>query len=98
MWPPAQVDELAMTVEAQRRVFAQIVIDVLDFEFLAHVAAERSALGSRSLEPLERLGRFDDFLHLCFDAWEVSFGNRGRRMDVVIEAVISRRTESELRA
>src|SRR5205823_3088061 len=87
VWPTAEIDKFALAVEAQGRIFAEVIVDVFDLKLLRHVLAQSPALGRRPLEALERLRGFDDLLHLRFDLREVGFGDRRRRMDVVIEAM-----------
>ena len=96
--PAAQVDELALPVEAKVGVPAQHLVDVLDLEFLLQVGAQGPGLGGRALEPLERLGGGDGLLHLRLDPREVGLGDRGRRIDVVVEPVGQGRAEGELGA
>src|SRR5262249_49516898 len=50
----AQVDELALAIEAQARVLLEIVVNVLDLVFLFQVRAQSSCFGSWPLEALER--------------------------------------------
>ena len=45
MRPAAEVDELALAVEAQDAVLVQLVVDVLDLEGLAQVGDELAGLG-----------------------------------------------------
>ena len=99
----AQVDELALAVEAQRRILLQLVVDVLDLVAPGPgPGTSAAALGGRPLEALERLGLLDDLPHLLLDAREVLLADRGRRIDVVIEAVLEwpgrRRAERRGRA
>ena len=98
MRPTAQIDELALAIEAEGRVLLQVVVDVFDLELLLHVLHERPAFGNGTLEAFEWFRVFDDLPHLLLDAREVFFANRSRRMDVVIEAVFERRAERELHA
>ena len=94
----AQVDELALPVEAQGRILLQVVVDVLDLVALVQVRDQGAGLGGGPLEALERLGLLDDLAHLLLDAREILLADRRRRVDVVIEAVFEGRPEGELHA
>src|SRR5262249_53031815 len=91
--PAAQVDELALAVEAERRVLLQVVVDVLDLVALADVLDQLARLRGGALEALERLSVLDDLGHLLLDAREVVLADRGGRVDVVVEAVFEGRAE-----
>ena len=85
--PAAEVDELALAVEAEDAVLVQLVVDVLDLERLAQVLDELAGLGDGQAEPLERLGVLDDLGHLGLDRREVVLGERPvGEVDVVVEA------------
>ena len=95
----AEVDELALAVEAEDAVLVQLVVDVLDLERLAEVVDELAGLGDGQAEPLERLGLLDDLGHLGLDGREVVLGERAvGEVDVVIEAGGGGRAEGELDA
>ena len=51
----AQVDELALAVEAERGILLQIVVDVFDLVLLGQILDESAGLGGRPFKPLERL-------------------------------------------
>src|SRR5579884_2521754 len=96
--PAAKVDELALTVEAERRILLQVVVDVLDLVFLAQILDQLTSLGRRPLEAFERLGFLDDLAHLLLDAWEVLLADRSRAVDVIVKAVLQRGPEGQLSA
>src|SRR5262249_8522806 len=83
----AEVEELALAVEAQGRILFQVVVDVLDLVTLAHVLAESAGLGGRPLETLERLRLGHDLAPLLLDAGKILLADGGRRVDVVVEAI-----------
>ena len=95
----AQVDELSLAVEAKRFIFLRkVFIDVFDLVLLAQILHQGTSFRGRTLKALERLRLLDDLAHLLFNAREILFADRRRRVDVVVEAVLQRRTEGELRA
>ena len=94
----AQVDELALAVETDRRIFLQFLVDVFHLQRLIQVGDELPAVGDASLESLERLGRGDDLFHFGFDLGEVFLLDRSGRVDVVVKAVVGGRAERELSA
>ena len=72
--PAAQVDELALAIEAQDAELVQLFVDVLDLERLAQVGDELACLRDRQGEPFERLGILPDPGHLGLDGGEVVLG------------------------
>src|SRR5207302_6046655 len=92
----AQVDELALTIEAEAGVLLQIVVDVLDLVALGQVGDQRPRLAGRPLEALERLRFLDEAAHLFFDAREVFFLDGGSGVDIVVEAILDGRPERQL--
>ena len=93
----AEVDELALAVEAEDAVLVQLVVDVLDLVALAEVLAELAGVGDGQGEPLEGLGLLDDPGHLGLDGREVVLreGVVAGQVDVVIEAGGGGRPEGE---
>ncbi len=69
----AEVDELALAIEAQHAVLVQLFVDMLDLEGLPQVGDELAGLVDRQREPLERLGVLEDPGHLGLDGREVVF-------------------------
>ena len=53
----AEVDELALAVEAEDAVLVEFVVDVLDFERLAEILDKLAGLAGGQAETLEGLGR-----------------------------------------
>ncbi len=92
----AEVDELALAVEAEDAVLVQLVVDVLDLERLAEVGDELPGLGDRQGEPLERLGVAGDLRHLGLDGGEVVLGEvPAGDHDIIIEAIGGGRPERQ---
>ena len=95
----AEVDELALAVEAEDAVLVQLVVDVLDLEPWPRSSTNWRASGDGQAEPLERLGVLDDPGHLGLDRREVVLGEGPvGQVDVVVEAVGRGRAEGEPRA
>ncbi len=83
----AQVDELALAIEAERILLAEFLVDVLDLELLPHPLHQGTGFRRDPFEALERLGRLDDLAHLLLDAREIFLADRGGGIYVVVEAV-----------
>src|SRR4051794_31724489 len=81
-----EIDELALAVEAERLLFREAGLNVLDLELLLQLAAQLDRFLARHIKPLKPLVGFDDLLHLRFDPREVLFRKRVRQMEVVVEA------------
>jgi len=94
----AQVDELALAVEAQAGILLEVVVDVLDLVSLIEVLDQAARLRGGPLEALEGLGGGDDLAHLLLDAREVLLAQRRVAVDVVIEAVLDGGAEGQLDA
>ena len=93
---PAEVDELALAVEAEDAELVQLVVDVLDLERLAQVGDELAGLVDGQAEPLERLGVLEDPGHLGLDGREVILREVAAvDLDVVIEPLGRRRPERQ---
>ena len=93
--PAAEVDELALPVEAQGGVVGETSGNVLGLEFLVEIADELHRFVARENEPLERFRLLDDGLHLGLDAGEVLLADRLLQVEVVIEPVAGGRSERE---
>ena len=94
----AQIDELSLPIERERRLVGQPCLDMLDLERLRQVAADLDRLGPRHLDPLELFVFFDDFGHFGLDLGEVLFAQFVRQIEVVIKAVVDRGAKGQLHA
>ena len=84
----AEVDELALAVEAEDAELVQLVVDVLDLERLAQVGDELAGLVDGQGEALERLGLLEDPGHLGLDGRKVILREATAvDLDVVVEAL-----------
>ena len=91
----AEIDEFALSVKAEFTVLGQAGFDVFALEFLLEVAAELQSLFAVHVEAFERLGFFDDLLHLSFDLREVFLADRSFQIEVVVKACAGRRAERQ---
>src|SRR5690554_4657295 len=82
MRPPAEIDELALAIETERRVILQPAADVLDLELLLQSVAEGNRFVARQAEPLERLSSVDDLLHFGLDRSEIFFADRPGQIEI----------------
>ena len=98
MRPAAEIDELPLPVEGQRRVAGQAGFDVLGLQGLVQAADDLQRLLPRHLHPLEGLVGLDDPPHLGLDQRQILVGDRPARPHVVIEAMAHRGAEGELHA
>src|SRR5579871_3766808 len=93
--PPAQVNELALAIEAQGWILFQITVDVFDLVPLAQIADQFECFAGGALKALKRLGILDNLAHLLLDAWKILLADRSGRVDVVIEPIFQRRTKRQ---
>jgi hypothetical protein len=94
----AEVDELALAIERQRRVGGESRLDVLGLEGLVEAADEVGRLRPGHLHPLEGLVGLDDPPHLGLDRRQVLVGDRPRCPHVVVEPLPDRGAEGEFDA
>jgi len=93
VWAAAQVDEVALLVEADGVVFDGLEqLDLVDLLCLAHAA---DGLVSGQLDPLERQVLGDDRAHLVLDARQVIGADGLGQLEVVVEAVVDGRADGE---
>src|SRR5215203_2244666 len=104
MRPLAQVDERAVLVEGGRRGLGagcgrlrREVVQDLDLERLALRLLERAALREGDLGAHEGMIRLDRRAHPVLDRLEVARGQRPRKLEVVVEAVVDGGADAELR-
>ncbi len=83
----AEVDELPLPVERQRRMGGEPDRDVLGLERLVESADDLDRLLPRHLDPLEGLVGGDDPPHLLLDGRQVLVGDRPGGPHVIVEAV-----------
>ena len=96
MRPAAEVEELALTVERDRILFAEAGFEVFDFQRLPGALQKRDRFVAAHLNAFERLVFFDNLRHFSFDLREIVFRERLFLPKVVIEAVFNGRAEREL--
>ena len=95
----AKVDPVAVAVERQGlRALADDVVDDLDLELLALLREQVDRLIGRDFGAHERQIRRDDLVRLGFDLRELGFAERRAAIEVVVEAVVDRRADRDLRA
>src|SRR5207245_5354463 len=106
--PLAQVDEAVLLVQAALsvlnfgvavlvRAFLRELADLVDLVVLFAIAEELERLGHGHVTMLERRVLLHDLAHLRFDLLEIVGRERTREVEVVVEAVLGGRPESELR-
>ncbi len=95
--PAAQVDELALGVDADGLLVGQ-VLDELDLEGLVLVLEEPERLVARQLGAGDRQVLGDDLGHLRLDARKVGVGDGLGEAEVVVEAVLDGRPDGVLGA
>ena len=99
VWAAAEVDELALAVEAEDSEFVQFFVDVFDFEVLSDAGAEFAGIWGGEGESFEGFCGGDDFGHFGFDGGKIFFRDRTiGEGDVVVEAGAGGWTEGEARA
>ena len=92
----AHVDVLALLEEGDARVLVEVA-DVLDLVLLAALLHELDGLGAGQLEGRELEVLLHDLLHLGLDGGQVVLGELlVAQIDVVVEAVVGRRTVGEV--
>ena len=91
--PLAQVEKRALLVE--RHLLVLDAFDQLDLERLRRKVRER--VRPRHLAVLERHVRLHARAHLLFDLRQIVRRQRARQQEVVVEAVVDRRPDRELR-
>ena len=97
----AHVEERAVPVEAQllQALLARELAGVLGLEGLAHLAVDgRHRRVERQIVVREGLPGGDDLAHLGLDGRQVRLADGLREDEVVVEPVVDRRPEAELRA
>ena len=95
----AEVDEFALAIKAQNAVLMQFLVDMFDFIRLPQVEAKFTSFRHGQGEAFERFVELEDLGHFGFDRRKVVFGEGTfAKIDVVIEAGRSGRTEGEFRA
>ena len=90
----AQVGEIALTVEGNRRVLGQIV-DQLDLVRLVLHQFQRFRTGQ--LKALQTLVLLDDAGHFLFDGGQILVCERGGDVEIVVEAVVDGGADGQLR-
>src|SRR6188508_449314 len=100
----AKIDERPLLVErrpgcgqALRLRSRDQVIDDLDLVRLALFEQERTSVSVRPLAEDERMVGRDGLVHSSLDCGEVVRRERARKIEVVIEAVVDRRPDAQLR-
>src|SRR5436853_1653814 len=106
MRPGAQVRKLTIPINRNGFAFGNSLDDI-EFEFARFVAWTESSefaalrhvecIRAREFHPLEWMVRFDLFLHLHLDLFEIFRRNPVPKIDIVIKAVLDWRPGSELR-
>src|SRR5207237_2864688 len=98
----AEVDERPVAVEGDRldALVADEVLDQLDLVRLVLLEEPLERLGGRYVGALEALVGLDVLAHAGLDALEVALadGHALRELEVVVEAVVDRRPNRDLRA
>src|SRR3989442_6574138 len=105
----AEIDEAVVLVDADLsvvdfvvavlvRAFFRELLDLVDLVVLVPFSEELEGLGDRHVAMLEGLVLLHDLAHLRFDLPEVVGRERAREIEVVVEAVLDRWAEPELRA
>ena len=94
MRPPAEVDEVALGIDAHRAF--GYVFEQLDFVLLAPLAEELDSLLSGHLLALEREIRGDDLGHGGLDLRQVLGSERGGAVEVVVETLFDGGADGEL--
>ena len=92
----AEVRERTVRIEGDGAVLE--VRDELDLVLVALLGEGLQGLGLGYFATHERLLVAGELLHLLFDARKVGFGDRRRRIDVVVEAVFDGGADAELDA
>ena len=96
MWSAAEIDEVALAVERDRFV-GRDTRDDLRLVFFADATEELHGFVAIPDFARNRLITIDDFLHAGFDDLQVVFGKRFFAREVVVEAVVDRRSDCYLR-
>src|SRR5262249_14625461 len=97
MRPLAHVEERTVAIERQRieMLFVEEFDRVFALVRLFHVAESRERGVARQLFMVEALALLEDLAHALLDLREILFGERRRQYEVVVKAVLDRRTEAE---
>ena len=96
--PLAEVDEPVLLIDRHVRLAApRQEVDLIDLVALIARGEELARGVDVEHRPLERRTLLDDLAHRGLDRREVLFGERPRQLEVVVEAVLDRRAESEPR-
>ena len=94
----AEVHELALPVDRHLGLALPLeLVDLIDLVRLLPLGEVRPGVGHRHDRSLERRLRLHDAVDLGFDGREVGLRQRPREVEVVVEAVLDRRAEAELR-
>ena len=96
MRSPAEVDEIAAAVEADRLALRN-VRQTLELILLPGFAKHLLRLRARQFKPLERELSTDHLLHQLFDRLEVLIDQPVLHVEIIVEAVFGRRADVELR-
>ena len=92
----AEVDEIALAVQAHGRVGDPL--DDLDLVRLAALAKEADRVGLGQILALDRLRGAGQLAHRRLDLLEIVRGEGAVELEIVIEAVLDRRADRQLRA
>ena len=95
--PFAEVRPGAVIVEGDLLTFGDRC-QQLQFELLAGTFQPFGGGGAAHGRAAELTGFLDDLAHLVFDARQILVGQRPRELEVVVEAVVDRRTDRDLAA
>jgi hypothetical protein len=99
VWTTAEVGECALRIGCDRTVF-KILLDVLALVGLSVGSKLLQGVGLGHLLANHGLLLASQFLHLCFNCWEVALLDHlaVRQQDIIEESVFDSRSETELDA
>src|SRR4029450_1235706 len=106
MWTGAEIGEVAVAIDRDRLVLGNVLDDIeLELARLRSrtegakftTAGHCQGVGAWELNPLEAMVFFDFLFHLGLDFFEILGRDAMRQLDIIVEAVLDRRSGGELR-